>query len=153
MIRPEKYQFNWKPKTKSKEDLDFISSLNIDLVFVVGWQRLIPKIILESLSIGAFGMHGSSMDLPLGRGRSPMNWSLIEDKKFFYTNLFKYNSGVDSGDILDTFKFSITNKDTAETLHFKNTLSMKYLILKNIDSLLNNSFTLKKQRDMIMLLL
>lgn len=132
---------------KSREDLDFISSLNIDLAFVVGWQRLIPETILQSLSIGAFGMHGSSMDLPLGRGRSPMNWSLIEGKKFFYTNLFKYNSGVDSGDILDTFKFTITSEDTAETMHFKNTLSMKYLIFKNIDRMFNNSFTLKKQKD------
>jgi len=28
MIRPEKYQFNWKPKTKSKEDLELVKKLN-----------------------------------------------------------------------------------------------------------------------------
>ena len=27
MIRPEKYQFNWKPKTKSKEDLELVRKL------------------------------------------------------------------------------------------------------------------------------
>jgi len=27
MIRPEKYQFNWKPKTKSKEDLKLVKDL------------------------------------------------------------------------------------------------------------------------------
>ena len=27
MIRPEKYQYNWKPKTKSKEDLDLVRGL------------------------------------------------------------------------------------------------------------------------------
>jgi len=27
MIRPEKYQFNWKPKTKSKEDLELVKDL------------------------------------------------------------------------------------------------------------------------------
>jgi len=27
MIRPEKYQYNWKPKTKSKEDLQLIKDL------------------------------------------------------------------------------------------------------------------------------
>ena len=27
MIRPEKYQFNWKPKTKSKEDLELVKVL------------------------------------------------------------------------------------------------------------------------------
>ena len=27
MIRPEKYQYNWKPKTKSKEDLELVKDL------------------------------------------------------------------------------------------------------------------------------
>ena len=27
MIRPEKYQYNWKPKTKSKEDLELVKVL------------------------------------------------------------------------------------------------------------------------------
>ena len=27
MIRPEKYQFNWKPKSKSKEDLELVRGL------------------------------------------------------------------------------------------------------------------------------
>jgi len=27
MIRPEKYQFNWKPKSKSKEDLKLVKDL------------------------------------------------------------------------------------------------------------------------------
>ena len=27
MIRPEKYQYNWKPKTKSKEDLELVKIL------------------------------------------------------------------------------------------------------------------------------
>jgi len=28
MIRPEKYQFNWKPKTKSKKDFELVKNLN-----------------------------------------------------------------------------------------------------------------------------
>ena len=62
---------------KNKDDQKYIQNIQIDLAFVIGWQRIIPKSILDSLSIGAFGMHGSSLDLPLGRGRSPLNWSII----------------------------------------------------------------------------
>lgn len=134
---------------KSKTDLEHIHSLKIDIAFVIGWQRLIPAEILEGLSIGAFGMHGSSMNLPLGRGRSPMNWSIIEDRKAFYTNLFQYDPGVDSGDIVDTFKFQITPRDTAETMHFKNTLAMKFLIEQNIEKLVYNNFTTYPQDDSI----
>src|SRR3989338_7611323 len=59
---------------------------------VAGYMDLRP--FLKSLSVGAFGMHGSSKPLPFGRGRSPINWSLIQDKKIFYTHLFQYLPGV-----------------------------------------------------------
>ncbi|GJM31930.1 MAG: methionyl-tRNA formyltransferase [Saprospiraceae bacterium] len=134
---------------KSKTDQDHINSLNIDLAFVIGWQRLIPAEILSGLNIGAFGMHGSSMNLPLGRGRSPMNWSIIENRNAFYTNLFRYDPGVDSGDVVDTFKFQITPTDTAETMHFKNTLAMKFLIEQNVEKLVQNSFRVFPQNDQI----
>ncbi|TNE53601.1 MAG: hypothetical protein EP344_14880 [Bacteroidetes bacterium] len=132
---------------KHDDDLAYINGLNLDLAFVMGWQRLIPGDILAGLQIGAFGMHGSAVNLPLGRGRSPMNWSIIEGRKAFYTNLFRYDPGVDSGDVVDTFKFQITPKDTAESMHFKNTLAMKYLIERNIERLVRNGFSLTKQDD------
>ena len=134
---------------KSLADQEYLNALKIDLAFVVGWQRLVPPEVLSGLSIGAFGMHGSSMNLPLGRGRSPMNWSIIEGRQVFYTNLFRYDPGVDSGDVVDTFKFQITHRDTAETMHFKNTLAMKYLIERNIEGLVRNDFKLTKQDDSI----
>ncbi len=134
---------------KHEEDLTRIKDLQIDIAFVMGWQRLIPGDILASMTVGAFGMHGSSMNLPLGRGRSPMNWSIIEGRKAFYTNLFKYDPGVDSGDVMDTFKFEVGEKDTAETMHYKNTLAMKYLIERNIERLVSNDFQVFAQDDAI----
>ena len=131
---------------KSSDEIKYINNLNLDIVFVIGWQRLIPLQILKKIKFGVFGMHGSSQNLPKGRGRSPMNWSIIEGRNFFYTNLFKYSEGVDDGDILDTKKFRISNNDTSETMHFKNMISMKYLIFKNISALLSGDFILKPQQ-------
>ena len=134
---------------KHPEDQAYIQALNLDLAFAIGWQRLIPEEVLQGLSVGAFGMHGSSMNLPLGRGRSPMNWSIIEGRQVFYTNLFRYDPGVDSGDVVDTFKFQITPRDTAATMHFKNTLAMKYLIERNIENLVHRNFALHPQNTTI----
>jgi methionyl-tRNA formyltransferase len=131
---------------KSEKDYEFFESNQISLAFVMGWQRLVPENILNTFSIGAFGMHGSAIDLPKGRGRSPMNWAIIEGKKQFYTNLFKYDPGVDSGDVLDTYKFQITDKDTGESMHFKNTLSMIYLVKRNLPILQQGNFSLQHQR-------
>lgn len=132
---------------KTEADQAAIRSLNLDLGFVMGWQRLIPAAVLDAFSIGVFGMHGSADDLPIGRGRSPMNWALLEGRTHFFTNLFRYDPGVDSGDILDTLGFSIQPVDTAETMHYKNSLAMKTLIYRNLDALLSDGFTLRKQRD------
>ena len=131
---------------KNEQDLATIAAMNLDLAFVIGWQRLIPEGVLRSLRVGAFGMHGSSMNLPLGRGRSPMNWSILEGRKVFYTNLFQYDPGVDSGDVVDTFKFQILDTDTGETMHYKNLLAMKYLIERNLKSLLSGHYSLSGQR-------
>ncbi len=137
-----------KYSLKNDNDLNYIKKLNIDISFVIGWQRLIPADLLNSVQIGYFGMHGSSSNLPKGRGRSPMNWSIIEGRKYFYTNLFKYNPGVDDGDIVDTVKFSITSKDNAETMHYKNMISMKFLILKNLSDFFNNTLNYIPQKNL-----
>lgn len=116
---------------KSDADLEFFRREKFDIGFVNGWQRLVPDDILSAFRIGVFGMHGSAANLPIGRGRSPMNWSLIEGRKIFYTNMFKYKAGVDDGDVIDTIAFGINEQDTAETLHYKNTLSMVAMIKRN----------------------
>ncbi|WKZ29175.1 MAG: formyltransferase family protein [Patescibacteria group bacterium] len=132
---------------KEPEDVEAIRSMQLDLAFVIGWQRLIPANVLDLIRIGAFGMHGSAENLPKGRGRSPMNWSILEGRTEFYTNLFRYDPGVDSGAVLDTFRFTIRPEDTAETMHFKNALAMKRLIIKNLPALLERQFRLAPQSD------
>lgn len=132
---------------KHKIDISNISRFGIGILLVIGWQRLIPKWLLDILPIGAFGMHGSSEPLPKGRGRSPINWSLIENKSSFITNLFKYNEDVDTGMIVDSLEFDINQFDTCETLHFKNRIAMNRLLKKNLPSLLDGSAQLKPQPD------
>ena len=117
----------------------FSESQNLRIGFCVGWQRLIPKYLLERFSLGVHGMHGSARDLPFGKGRSPMNWAIIEGRKFFTTNLFRYSDGVDDGPVVAKSSFSINETDTAETLHYKNSLSMCHIVKNNLDDLLSGN--------------
>lgn len=118
------------------EDQAALADANISVAIVMGWQRLVPEPVLASLSVGAFGMHGSSEPLPRGRGRSPLNWSLIEGRTSFRTNLFRYDPGVDSGDIVGTVAFDINAWDDCASLHLKNTLAMMQLLDEHLDDLL-----------------
>ena len=54
------YTLARKYSLKSDEDRATLLALGLDMLLVMGWQRLIPDWWLESLSVGAFGMHGSS---------------------------------------------------------------------------------------------
>jgi methionyl-tRNA formyltransferase len=130
---------------KSEKDRANLEQYQVDLMLVIGWQRLVPEWMLGKIKIGAFGMHGSSRALPYGRGRSPMNWSLIQNKNMFITNLFRYNKDIDAGDIVDSMIFDINPFDTSQTLHYKNTLSMVKILKDNIDNMLKGDIKLKPQ--------
>lgn len=127
------------------EDQHAISQWKLDVLLVIGWERLIPETILASLTSGAFGMHGSPWGLPRGRGRSPMNWALITGEKQFRTHLFKLDASVDGGQFVDCIEFEILPFDTIETLHFKNRVAMFRLLQRHMDSIMRGRLTLQEQ--------
>ena len=126
---------------KNGSDLSFFENEKFDLLLVCGWQRLIPENILETLNIGGIGSHGSSELLPKGRGRSPVNWSIIEGKSRFISQLFLLTPGIDDGDILDYQTFDINEWDTCQTIYYKISLVMKQSLLTLIPNILSNNFS------------
>jgi methionyl-tRNA formyltransferase len=129
----------------NNKDMKFFELHKFDLLIQGGWQRLIPEKIIKTFSIGAIGGHGSSNFLPRGRGRSPLNWSLIEGRKRFIMQLFIMKPGADDGDIFDYEQFDINKFDTIKTLYYKNSIVSKKMLLRSIPKLLNNEIVLMKQ--------
>lgn len=121
---------------KDEESQKKLETVPLDLMIVVGWQRLIPEWLLSKTPLGIYGMHGSSLPLPKGRGRSPMNWSILQQKDRFYTYLFRYDAGIDSGKIVDVQRFDICPWDTIQSLQHKNTVSQYLLLVKNLPLIL-----------------
>ena len=136
---PEKYSLT------GAGDIHFFQQHKFDLLIQGGWQRLFPDEVLQTLSIGAIGVHGSSDYLPKGRGRSPLNWSLIEGKQRFIMHLFIIQSGIDDGSIFDTEMFDINEFDTIKTLYFKNKIVTQQMILRSIPKLLDGSIQMHPQ--------
>jgi methionyl-tRNA formyltransferase len=137
------------PKTYSlthPEDLAYFRQHHFDLLIQGGWQRLFPDEILTNLSIGAIGGHGSADFLPKGRGRSPLNWCLIEDHKRFIMHLFLMKPGIDDGDVFDWEVFDINKFDTIQTLYYKVSIVSKKMLKRSIPQLLDGTIKFFPQR-------
>ena len=72
-------------------DIDKLTEVEIDVLVVVGWQRLIPKWLINQCRKTVIGIHGSPFGITKGRGRSPQNWTLLLGYNSFYISiLFTY---------------------------------------------------------------
>ncbi len=130
LYRPERYDL------KCDADQGFFEEQEFDLLIVAGWNRLIPETTLKRLRIAAIGVHGSPNLLPVGRGRSPTNWALIDGCKRFIIHMFMLEPGVDDGRILATQQYDINVHDTVETLNFKFSIVVKRMMAEQIPRLL-----------------
>jgi methionyl-tRNA formyltransferase len=106
--------------------------LSKDIIFCVGWQRILPNKILNAPLLGVLGMHGSKYKLPKGRGRSPQVWTIIKGSKSYYSHIIQYDSGVDSGKILQIKKVDVTPFDTSADLQIKSQIIFNQYIKKNL---------------------
>lgn len=115
-----------------KKTLDFFSDNEFELGISMGWQRLVPEAVLNSFIYGIYGFHGNSGYLPFGRGRSPLNWSILLGDTRFNLNLFRYDEKADSPNIFATEMFSLNPHDNIRTAQYKNMICSKRLIKKLI---------------------
>lgn len=108
----------------------FMEENEFEIAVSMGWQRLIPKYVLDKFAYGVYGFHGNCGYLPFGRGRSPLNWSIIQGDTRFNLNLFRYDEKADSPNVFATEMFSITAHDDIRTAQYKNMICSKNLIRK-----------------------
>lgn len=115
-------------------DRDVLEKLDIDLIIVASWQRLIPEWLIKKCSIGVIGAHGSHEGIERGRGRSPQNWALLTGMTKFSLSIFWIEAGTDNGNIIDTVEFEYTPTDTILTSYVKVNLYKAEMILKNLEN-------------------
>ncbi len=124
---------------------EFISENTFDIGISMGWQRLVPGYILDSFKYGVFGFHGNAGYLPFGRGRSPLNWSMLLGDTRFNLNLFKYDEQADSPNIFATEMFQISVHDDIRTAQYKNMIVSKRLIRRLLEAYEKDAVTIRTE--------
>jgi UDP-4-amino-4-deoxy-L-arabinose formyltransferase/UDP-glucuronic acid dehydrogenase (UDP-4-keto-hexauronic acid decarboxylating) len=124
-------------KLKSETDKTFFADNDFGIGICTGWQRLLPKHVIEAFPAGVFGFHGSCWKFPHGRGRSPLNWSMRLGGNTIYHNCFRYVEEADAGEVFNTTEFPISPFDSISSVQFKALLDMKLVsgkLLKQYES-------------------
>ena len=101
-------------KINAPEVIERLQEAKPDILFVFGFSQLISPELIACARLGAVGVHPSP--LPIGRGRHPLIWTLINDLKQGALSFFWIDSGADTGDLLWQNSFAITDDDDAGTL-------------------------------------
>jgi len=126
-------------KINAETTIHWIKQRSPDIIFCMGWSRLIKQELLELAPMGIIGYHPSA--LPQNRGRHPLIWALILGLKKTGSTFFFMDKDADSGDILDQQLISISNTDDASKLYDKMEQTAKKQIKNILTQLRNKKYT------------
>jgi len=108
----------YTPSTlRTGESLDLINSIEADVIVVAAYGFIIPKSILSAKKYGCLNIHPSK--LPKYRGAAPLQRTIINGETETAVCIMQMDEGLDTGDILLSQSFSISNKTTFVELHDK----------------------------------
>jgi len=120
-----------------------VEALRPDLCVVVGWYRIIPDATLAIPDKCFVGVHASL--LPKYRGGAPLVWAVINGEKTAVTTLFRFDPGMDSGDIVGQAEFDIEPDDTIAEVVTKAEIASVRLLERHTASLLDGTARLTPQ--------
>ncbi|WP_086478141.1 MULTISPECIES: methionyl-tRNA formyltransferase [Arenibacter] len=129
---------------KDEGFLESLKSLRPQLQIVVAF-RMLPKLVWAIPPMGTFNLHASL--LPDYRGAAPINWAIINGEKETGATTFFIDEKIDTGEILLRESTSISEDDTAGTLHDRLMILGAQLVIKTVEQLMAGEITPKKQSE------
>ena len=119
----------------------------VDVVLSINYLTVIPYQFINRFKYGILNAHFG--DLPKYRGNACPNWAILNNEKNIYLTIHKMDKDLDSGDIVNKYKFSI-NKNTyiGDFYKWAEKKTPKFF-LQSINDVLNNK-KLIKQRGKIL---
>jgi len=124
-------------KVSVPEEIERIRSLNPDFIVVVAYGQILKLPVIEAPRFGTINIHSSL--LPRWRGAAPIQWALLSGDAETGISTMRIVPKLDAGDVLLQESISITNEDTAETLHDRLSELGAKLILPTLEGVAQGS--------------
>ena len=102
-------------RLKGADEQTAFAALNADAAVVAAYGLILPKPILGAPRYGCLNIHASL--LPRWRGAAPIHRAILAGDAETGITIMQMDEGLDTGAMLLQARTSISNDDTAETLH------------------------------------
>ena len=104
-----------------------------ELIVVVAYGKILPAYVLDFPPHGCINVHGSL--LPRWRGAAPIQWAVIAGDKYAGVTTMQMARGLDTGDMLLTYRTEIGARETAGELFDRLALAGAGLLHDTIEQL------------------
>lgn len=115
------------------EEVMRVRTLSPELILSFYYRELLPASVLKAARLGAFNVHGSL--LPKYRGRSPVNWAVLEGETETGATLHAMVEKADAGDIVDQECVPIGPDETAFEVQQKIVVAAVKILARQLPAL------------------
>jgi len=136
----------WQPVSlKTEEAQEQFKALNADLMVVVAYGLILPKVILDAPAKGCINVHGSI--LPNWRGAAPIQRAIMRGDTYSGVTIMQMDVGLDTGDMIIKSECPILVTDSSANLHDRLIEVGCPALLKTIDLIASDRVTAEKQNN------
>ena len=122
-----------------------LAALNADIMIVVAYGLILPKVVLEMPKLGCLNIHASL--LPRWRGAAPIQRAIESGDAETGVTIMQMDIGLDTGDMLVKKTTPIQTDDNAQTLHDRLSVLGCEALLETLTQLQNNQLKPEKQDE------
>lgn len=132
-------------RVKEPEFIEELQKLNPEVIVVVAFGQILPKVILDMPQYGCVNVHASL--LPRYRGAAPIQWAVIDGEKESGVTTMLMEEGLDTGDMLKKTVVPIEEDETGGSLHDKLAAAGAELLIETLKELEAGTAVRTKQDD------
>ncbi|EXJ10019.1 methionyl-tRNA formyltransferase [Nitrincola nitratireducens] len=110
-----------------------LADFNADLMIVVAYGLILPKIVLDTPRFGCINVHASL--LPRWRGAAPIHRALLAGDQETGITIMQMDVGLDTGNMLCKSTTPIYDTDTSQSLHDRLAALGAETLLQSLDQL------------------
>jgi methionyl-tRNA formyltransferase len=133
------------PKVRDPAFVETIRGLAPDLIVVVAFGQILPKVLLDIPPQGCINVHSSL--LPRYRGAAPLNWCIINGESETGVTTMLMDPGLDTGPVLLKRSTSIDENEDIVSLHDRMAVMGAQLLAETLDEYLSGRIKPEAQDD------